>query len=98
MGKKTLHPLSTNRLREGVGRKTSRGEVGLIHCANSYADSLSISPGGGYDCCMKEMHKHTSHPDLVKRLKRAEGHLREIERRGIGHRASAQRMSSGSLR
>ena len=78
MGKKTLHPLSTNRLREGVGRKTSRGEVGLIHCANSYADSLSISPGGGYDCCMKEMHKHTRHPDLVKRLKRAEGHLRHV--------------------
>ena len=27
---------------------------------------------------MKEMHKHTSHPDLVKRLKRAEGHLRHV--------------------
>ncbi|MBC8674166.1 metal-sensing transcriptional repressor [Aeromonas hydrophila] len=24
------------------------------------------------------MHKHTTHPDLVKRLKRAEGHLRHV--------------------
>ncbi|MDO5965032.1 hypothetical protein POW24_32300, partial [Pseudomonas aeruginosa] len=74
--KKTLPPLNTNRHREGVGRKTSRDEVGLIHYAISDADSLITSPQGGYSHHMKEMHKHTSHPDLVKRLKRAEGHLR----------------------
>ena len=27
---------------------------------------------------MTESHKHTSHPDVVKRLKRAEGHLRHV--------------------
>ncbi|KAE8235195.1 MULTISPECIES: metal-sensing transcriptional repressor [Gammaproteobacteria] len=27
---------------------------------------------------MKESRKHSSHPDLVKRLKRAEGHLRHV--------------------
>lgn len=27
---------------------------------------------------MTETHKHSSHPDLVKRLKRAEGHLRHV--------------------
>lgn len=32
-----------------------------------------ISSGGGY-----EMTAHTSHPNIIKRLKRAEGHLRSI--------------------
>jgi len=27
---------------------------------------------------MSEPHKHASHPDLIKRLKRAEGHLRHV--------------------
>lgn len=27
---------------------------------------------------MSEPHNHTSHPDLIKRLKRAEGHLRHV--------------------
>ncbi len=27
---------------------------------------------------MPKSHRHTSHPDIVKRLKRAEGHLRSI--------------------
>ena len=27
---------------------------------------------------MTESHRHTSHPEIVKRLKRAEGHLRSI--------------------
>ncbi|ENU4103943.1 TPA: metal-sensing transcriptional repressor [Pseudomonas aeruginosa] len=27
---------------------------------------------------MTEAHKHSSHPDLIKRLKRAEGHLRHV--------------------
>lgn len=27
---------------------------------------------------MSEPHKHATHPDLVKRLKRAEGHLRHV--------------------
>lgn len=27
---------------------------------------------------MTKSHRHTSHPDIVKRLKRAEGHLRSI--------------------
>jgi hypothetical protein NreA len=27
---------------------------------------------------MTEPHKHASHPELVKRLKRAEGHLRHV--------------------
>jgi len=27
---------------------------------------------------MSEHHRHQSHPDIVKRLKRAEGHLRSI--------------------
>lgn len=27
---------------------------------------------------MPESHHHTTHPDIVKRLKRAEGHLRSI--------------------
>lgn len=27
---------------------------------------------------MTEEHKHASHPELVKRLKRAEGHLRHV--------------------
>jgi DNA-binding FrmR family transcriptional regulator len=26
----------------------------------------------------EETHRHTSHPDIVKRLKRADGHLRSI--------------------
>lgn len=40
--------------------------------------SLDASPQGGYNSHMMESHKHTSHPDLVKRLKRAEGHLRHV--------------------
>jgi DNA-binding FrmR family transcriptional regulator len=27
---------------------------------------------------MSEIHRHTTHPDIVKRLKRADGHLRGI--------------------
>jgi DNA-binding FrmR family transcriptional regulator len=27
---------------------------------------------------MSEPHKHATHPDLIKRLKRAEGHLRHV--------------------
>lgn len=27
---------------------------------------------------MSEHHKHQSHPDIIKRLKRAEGHIRSI--------------------
>lgn len=27
---------------------------------------------------MSDPHQHTTHPDLVKRLKRAEGHLRHV--------------------
>ena len=27
---------------------------------------------------MSEIHRHTTHPDIVKRLKRADGHLRSV--------------------
>lgn len=37
--------------------------------------SLAISYPGGYDISMSE---HTSHPDIIKRLKRADGHLKSI--------------------
>ena len=37
-----------------------------------------IPPGGIKSHVMTEHHKHETHPDLVKRLKRAEGHLRHV--------------------
>lgn len=39
------------------------------------AVALAISYPGGYDFCMST---HHSHPDIIKRLKRADGHLRGI--------------------
>ena len=39
---------------------------------------LAISPLGGYEILMTEPHRHASHPGLVKRLRRAEGHLRHV--------------------
>ena len=37
-----------------------------------------LSPQGGYCPLMSEMHQHASHPAIVTRLKRAEGHLRHV--------------------
>lgn len=39
---------------------------------------LVISPWGGYFLCMTDFHHHASHPNLIKRLKRADGHLRHV--------------------
>src|SRR5215211_1985690 len=39
---------------------------------------LAISPGGGYGSGMAHDHLHETHPNIVKRLKRAEGHLRRV--------------------
>ncbi|MET3298995.1 DNA-binding FrmR family transcriptional regulator [Bradyrhizobium diazoefficiens] len=36
------------------------------------------SRGIGFGSEMKHPHVHASHPDIVKRLKRAEGHLRKV--------------------
>ena len=36
---------------------------------------------------MSENHRHQSHPEIVKRLKRAEGHLRSIVAMIEGHRS-----------
>src|SRR5512136_1226417 len=35
-------------------------------------------PSRGIGHCMSENHRHQSHPEIVKRLSRAEGHLRSI--------------------
>ena len=40
--------------------------------------SLGLSPPGGYHKEVKTLPIHRSHPDIIKRLKRAEGHLRAI--------------------
>ena len=37
-----------------------------------------LSPQGGYPRFMSEVHQHASHPAIVTRLKRAEGHLRHV--------------------
>jgi DNA-binding FrmR family transcriptional regulator len=53
--------------------------VHLLKCLNfdpmAQVTSLAISPLGGYDA---RMTAHTSHPDILKRLKRAQGHLKSI--------------------
>ena len=40
--------------------------------------SLAISPLGGYDLLVAESNQHATHPGLIKRLKRADGHLRHV--------------------
>ena len=39
---------------------------------------VAISPLGGYHEIMAHEHVHDTHPNVVKRLKRAEGHLRRV--------------------
>jgi DNA-binding FrmR family transcriptional regulator len=39
---------------------------------------LAISPLGGYVFPMAELHTHLTHPDIVNRLKRANGHLLSV--------------------
>ena len=39
---------------------------------------LVISPWGGYEFLMTEHHIHATHPDIAKRLKRANGHLQSV--------------------
>ena len=39
---------------------------------------LAITPQGGYASLMSEADQHRSHPAIVTRLKRAEGHLRHV--------------------
>ena len=39
---------------------------------------LVVSPPGGYNLLMSAKHTHDTHPNIVKRLKRAEGHLRRV--------------------
>jgi DNA-binding FrmR family transcriptional regulator len=41
--------------------------------------SVAISSPGGYSQAMdSKLHFHATHPAIIKRLKRAEGHLRSI--------------------
>lgn len=40
--------------------------------------SLARSPLGGYLVHMTEPHRHASHPAIIARLKRADGHLRSV--------------------
>jgi DNA-binding FrmR family transcriptional regulator len=40
--------------------------------------TLAPSPQGGYRLLMAHDHAHETHPNIVKRLKRAEGHLRRV--------------------
>lgn len=39
---------------------------------------LALTPLGGYEMYMRDDHQHATHPALVKRLKRADGHLRHV--------------------
>jgi uncharacterized protein len=39
---------------------------------------IVISPWGGYVSDMAQDHVHETHPNIVKRLRRAEGHLRRV--------------------
>ena len=39
---------------------------------------LALSPSGGYARSMSQPHLHATHPGLVKRLRRADGHLRHV--------------------
>jgi DNA-binding FrmR family transcriptional regulator len=39
---------------------------------------MVLSPEGGYYDYMKKSHTHESHPAVIKRLKRADGHLRHV--------------------
>lgn len=39
---------------------------------------LVVTPQGGYDFLMTQNHTHATHPDIVKRLKRANGHLQSV--------------------
>lgn len=39
---------------------------------------LSCPPRGDTDRRMTDVHLHATHPDLIKRLKRAHGHLRHV--------------------
>jgi len=39
---------------------------------------LALTPVGGYQTYMRDDHQHATHPGLVKRLKRADGHLRHV--------------------
>src|SRR3954454_3394782 len=47
-------------------------------CATCGNAAIAISPRGGYVLNMAHDHLHESHPSIVKRLKRAEGHLRRV--------------------
>lgn len=49
--------------------------MSIIQCCYLCILWLAISPLGGYSVGMST---HTSHPDIIKRLKRAEGHLKSI--------------------
>ena len=40
--------------------------------------AVVISPPGGYIPTMAQRHIHETHPKIVKRLQRAEGHLRRV--------------------
>ena len=44
----------------------------------SFAGGAHFHIPRGYNCHMNATHKHSTHPDLVKRLKRADGHLRHV--------------------
>jgi DNA-binding FrmR family transcriptional regulator len=50
------------------------------HCRlfASPSGDLALSPRGGYPSYMSEPLHHATHPGLVKRLKRADGHLRHV--------------------
>ena len=39
---------------------------------------LALSSPGGYDLPMAHNHVHETHPNIVKRLQRADGHLRRV--------------------
>src|SRR6266516_5563119 len=54
--------------------------VGLapINAIRARHGGLEISYPGGYDIPMENRLVHQSHPEIVKRLRRAEGHLRRV--------------------
>jgi DNA-binding FrmR family transcriptional regulator len=60
--------------------KIGRSFLMTVCCqfAPEWKSELALSPWGGYSGYMTEPHRHASHPAIVTRLKRAEGHLRSV--------------------
>lgn len=75
---------SDGRDQEGQKAKNDKQIPQTCSCHSSsvvpflLAEPLDSSPRGGYQLVMTDSRPHATHPTLIVRLKRAEGHLRHV--------------------